>query len=207
MSGSIELIYTSDDSEGTWNPTGATGSKSGLCGSADGTESVTFADRRDPFVHGCGCELDHRERSKLIMASRCAISRRLQTRGSRCRRLNLHFAQPGNALVNNNCSKSELELLRLVERRLANGGSGEWWRHYTWQTAPTPALNITPASGDLLISWIVPPMPFVLQENIDLNATDWTDVTTQPTLNLTNLHHEVSMPLSSSNRLYRLKSL
>lgn len=78
---------------------------------------------------------------------------------------------------------------------------------YTWQTTPSPKLNVSASASGLLISWIVPSMPFVLQEAADLNAADWTDVTTQPTLNLTNLHHEVSMPLSSSNRFYRLKSL
>lgn len=78
---------------------------------------------------------------------------------------------------------------------------------YTWQATPTPTLNIRPTADGLRISWIVPSMPFVLQETADLNATGWIDVTTQPTLNLTNLHHEVSVPLSSTNRFYRLKSL
>ena len=78
---------------------------------------------------------------------------------------------------------------------------------YIWQTTPSPKLIITPAGNGLLISWIVPSMPFVLQENADLNTADWIDVTTQPTLNLTNLHHEVSVPLSISNRFFRLKGL
>lgn len=78
---------------------------------------------------------------------------------------------------------------------------------YTWQATPTPKLNIMPSNSGLLVSWIVPSMPFVLQENADLNTTDWIDVPTQPTLNLSNLHHEVSVPLSSTNRFYRLKSL
>jgi hypothetical protein len=78
---------------------------------------------------------------------------------------------------------------------------------YIWQTTPSPKLNITSSDSGLLISWIVPSMPFVLQEAADLNAADWTDVTTQPTLNLTNLHHQVSLPLSMSDRFYRLKQL
>lgn len=78
---------------------------------------------------------------------------------------------------------------------------------YTWQTTPSPKLNVSLFNSGLLISWIVPSMPFVLQEAADLNATDWIDVTTQPTLNLTNLHHEVNVPLSSTNRFFRLKSL
>ena len=78
---------------------------------------------------------------------------------------------------------------------------------YTWQTTPTPVLSLTPSDSSFLISWIVPSMPFVLQENLDLTTTNWTDVTTTPILNFTNLHHEVSVPLSSTNRFYRLKSL
>ena len=61
--------------------------------------------------------------------------------------------------------------------------------------------------GQVLISWIVPSMPFVLQESADLMTTNWTGVTTVPKLNFTNLHHEVSVPLSSANRFYRLRSL
>jgi len=78
---------------------------------------------------------------------------------------------------------------------------------YTWQTTPTPVLNITPSGSGLLISWIVPSMPFVLQENFDLATPDWTDVPTTPALNFTNLHHEVTVPLSTTNRFYRLRSL
>jgi len=78
---------------------------------------------------------------------------------------------------------------------------------YTWQTTPSPKLNITPSGSGLLISWIVPSMPFVLQENFDLATPNWTDVPTTPTLNFTNLHHEVTVPLSTTNRFYRLRSL
>lgn len=78
---------------------------------------------------------------------------------------------------------------------------------YIWQTTPAPVLCITPADGSFVISWIVPSIPFVLQENSDLATPNWTDVITTPILNFTNLHHEVSVPLSSSNRFYRLKSL
>ena len=78
---------------------------------------------------------------------------------------------------------------------------------YTWQATPSPKLNITHSGNGLLISWIAPSMPLVLQETAGLNTTDWIDVPTQPALNLTNLHNEVVLPLSSSYRFYRLKSL
>ena len=78
---------------------------------------------------------------------------------------------------------------------------------YTWQTTSPPTLDITPTAGGLLISWIVRSMPFVLQENADLNTPDWTAVPMTPILNLTNLHHEVTVPLSGTNQFYRLQSL
>lgn len=78
---------------------------------------------------------------------------------------------------------------------------------YTLQTTLAPVLSITPSGSNFLISWIVPSMPFVLQENADLNTPNWTAVPMTPILNLTNLHHEVTAPLSGTNRFYRLKSL
>jgi len=50
-------------------------------------------------------------------------------------------------------------------------------------------------------------MPFVLQESADLNTPNWTAVPMTPILNLTNLHHEVTVPLSGTNRFYRLQRL
>jgi hypothetical protein len=39
-------------------------------------------------------------------------------------------------------------------------------------------LDIAASGSGLLLSWIVPSMPFVLQENANLNTTDWIDVPT-----------------------------
>lgn len=78
---------------------------------------------------------------------------------------------------------------------------------YTFQTTPTPALTITPSASDFLLSWLVPSTHFVLQENSDLTVANWTDLATQPTLNFTNLHYEVVVSRSSTNRFYRLKQI
>jgi photosystem II stability/assembly factor-like uncharacterized protein len=77
---------------------------------------------------------------------------------------------------------------------------------YTSQTTPAPQLNITVASGNLLLSWIVPSINFVLQQNSDLTTTNWTPVTNIPVLNLTNLQNEVSLPQAASNEFYRLQN-
>jgi len=75
---------------------------------------------------------------------------------------------------------------------------------YTWQTTPTPVLNITPSGGNLLISWTVPSLNFWLQQNTNLNTTNWVDVPIAPTLNTSNLQNQVTLPATSGMIFYRL---
>lgn len=77
---------------------------------------------------------------------------------------------------------------------------------YTWQTTPHPVLNVTRIGTNLLLSWIIPSQPFVLQENADLTTTNWTDATSAPVLNLTNLQNQVTLPLPAGSRFYRLRA-
>jgi len=58
---------------------------------------------------------------------------------------------------------------------------------YTWQTTPTPTLNINRTGEDLQISWLIPSMSFVLQQSADLGSTNWTAVESAPIVNLTSL--------------------
>jgi len=83
----------------------------------------------------------------------------------------------------------------------AVNGGGIW----TLQSAPTAVLNIARSRGNFLLSWIVPSIHFVLQENADLSSTNWADVTIAPKLNLTNLQNELIVPAPTGNRFYRLK--
>ena len=75
---------------------------------------------------------------------------------------------------------------------------------YTTQITPAPRMSITPTNGGLKLSWIVPSTDFVLQENLDLTTTNWTDVTNTPVLNLTNLQDEVTLSSPASSCFYRL---
>ena len=76
---------------------------------------------------------------------------------------------------------------------------------YTRQTTPTPSLSIAPASTNAVLSWIIPSLPFALQQNLDLTTTNWTDVATPPVLNLANLQNQVLVsPPASGNLFYRL---
>ena len=75
---------------------------------------------------------------------------------------------------------------------------------YTWQSTPSPSLVITPGITNLILSWTLPSMSFVLQQSPDL--VSWVNVTNTPTLNLTNLQDEVTLALSNSSSFYRLKT-
>jgi hypothetical protein len=77
---------------------------------------------------------------------------------------------------------------------------------YISQTTPQPILNIASLGQNLLLSWLVPSMKFALQENVDFDSANWTDVTTTPALNYTNLHYQVTVPAPPGNRFYRLVS-
>ncbi len=77
---------------------------------------------------------------------------------------------------------------------------------YVWETTPQPVLTITPAGYNVLLSWIVPSRPFILQQSSDLASAVWTDVATPPVLNCSNLHHEVTLPAPTGPIFYRLKS-
>jgi hypothetical protein len=76
---------------------------------------------------------------------------------------------------------------------------------YTSQSIPAPQLSITPSGADLLVSWTMPSIDFLLQQNSDPTTTNWTDVPNAPALNLTNLQNWVTVPHSVNGRFYRLK--
>jgi len=96
------------------------------------------------------------------------------------------------------CLASSSDGCKLVA--VVNGGG-----IYTWQTTPHPLLNFAPSAGGLLLSWIIPSMPFVLQQSSGLDG-GWAEVSTTPALNYTNLHYEVSLAKPTGATFYRLVS-
>ena len=75
---------------------------------------------------------------------------------------------------------------------------------YLWQTVRPPQLNLTPAGGNLAVSWLVPSTNFVLQLNSDLSTTNWMELPDPPSLNLTNLQNQVIVSPTNSSGFYRL---
>jgi hypothetical protein len=73
------------------------------------------------------------------------------------------------------------------------------------QTTPASALDMVRSDTSAAISWIVPSMDFVLQQNADWTTTNWTDLPTPPVLNLTNLQYQMAIPTTNVRSFYRLK--
>jgi photosystem II stability/assembly factor-like uncharacterized protein len=84
--------------------------------------------------------------------------------------------------------------------------SAEFNGIYTWQSMPSPLLNIAPLNGKLALSWTLPSASFVLQQNSDPTSMNWVTVTNTPTLNLTNLQDQVILSPLPGNRFYRLQA-
>jgi photosystem II stability/assembly factor-like uncharacterized protein len=79
--------------------------------------------------------------------------------------------------------------------------NGIIWRS---QATPKPLLGLTPRSSSLVLSWPVPSMSLVLQQNSDLSTTNWVNMTGTPVLNLTNLQNEVTLFPTDRSGFYRL---
>jgi hypothetical protein len=80
---------------------------------------------------------------------------------------------------------------------------------YTLHFSPftlSPSLGIRSSGTNAVISWLVPSLNFVLQQNTGLTTSNWIDVTIAPVLNTANLHNEVLVPNTVGNAHYRLAS-
>ena len=70
---------------------------------------------------------------------------------------------------------------------------------------PSPRLIVGVSGPDLGLSWLIPSTRSILQQTAALGSGRWEDVPTPPVLELTNLHHRVSLTPSPGNRYFRLK--
>ena len=73
---------------------------------------------------------------------------------------------------------------------------------YTSQSIQPPLVNLAPANGNLMLSWLVPSTNFVLEQSPDL--MNWLEVTNTPVLNLNNLQDEVVFSPTNHTGFYRL---
>jgi S1-C subfamily serine protease len=75
---------------------------------------------------------------------------------------------------------------------------------YVYNSTPAPVLSLAPSDGNATISWVIPSASFALQQSSDLS--NWTEVTNQPALNLSNLQNQLALPASDNRQFYRLKN-
>ena len=67
-------------------------------------------------------------------------------------------------------------------------------------------LSVKSSGNDVSISWTVPSINFVLQQNATLRRSDWLEVEASRILNPTNLHYEVNLVPAKEPRFFRLAS-
>jgi hypothetical protein len=77
---------------------------------------------------------------------------------------------------------------------------------YTSQTTPHPVLSATPGVAGLTLSWTVPSTNFVVQQNLNLETTNWAGVTNSPVLNPANLQEQLTLSPANNAGFFRLKS-
>jgi hypothetical protein len=78
---------------------------------------------------------------------------------------------------------------------------------YRAQSVPQPVLKTRLSGANLILSWIVPSAPFVLQETDDVTNPNWSALPLVPVLNTSTLENEVTVPLRTGNSFYRLKGV
>lgn len=78
---------------------------------------------------------------------------------------------------------------------------------YRAQRVPQPVLKTRLSGANLVLSWIVPSAPFVLQETDDITNPNWSALPSVPVLNTSTLENEVTVPLRTGNSFYRLKGI
>jgi hypothetical protein len=74
------------------------------------------------------------------------------------------------------------------------------------QAVLAPVIDIGVSAGHLVLSWVVPSAPFVLQQSTDIGAVNWTNTPGAPVLNYSTLCEEVTVPPSGRQMFYRLVS-
>jgi hypothetical protein len=73
---------------------------------------------------------------------------------------------------------------------------------YTFQTIPSPQLSLAASGSNLDVSWLIPSTPMALQQSSDLIS--WTNITSLPALNLTNLRNHAFFAASNTASFFRL---
>jgi hypothetical protein len=211
-------VYISSDSGTTWTSNNVTAYWQSIACSADGTKAVAVAypgqvytstnsgvSWNSHFVFGSnigfGSVASSSDGTRLVVAGRegsAPIFVSTNSGNTWIKQTNVSVIAEWNAVAS---SADGHKLFAATYGLLGNDNSGGI---YNLQTAPSPQLNLALASTNLTISWTVPSTNFILQQNIDLTATNWSTITDSPSLNCTGIQYQVNLPLTNSGSFFRL---
>lgn len=92
---------------------------------------------------------------------------------------------------------------------LAGSADGKKWLGvdytegvYTLEAPASPAVSITGSGGNLVLSWPLPSGPLTVQASQDM--VDWSGITNQPTLDLTDLVYSLTVTPGGGSGFFRL---
>ena len=77
---------------------------------------------------------------------------------------------------------------------------------YTLYNSPKPHLGLAVSSSQTGLAWTMPGTNFIVQQSSDLAVTGWLTLTNEPTLNLTNLQYQLSLPMTNGMGFFRLST-
>jgi len=77
---------------------------------------------------------------------------------------------------------------------------------YKLQITPAPILSSVVVGTNLLLSWTVPSMSFILEQSPILSPGSWQAVAVEPVLDYSNLEYQVTIPNPQGIMFYRLVS-
>ena len=170
-------VYLSTNSGATWTKTMApTADWTGVASSADGTRLVAVADN-GPIYSSTNSGLDWTD-----------------------------SGAPTNYWRSVSSSADGGKLVAIVGGFNSSAGENRIGPIYTFQAAPAPQLSVKSSGSNVSISWIIPSINFVLQQNASLKGSDWLGVEASRVLNPTNLHYEVNLLQSTGPMFFRLAS-
>jgi len=75
---------------------------------------------------------------------------------------------------------------------------------YTLYNVPKPRLHLVKSGGQAGLAWTLTGTNFVVQQSMGLNGAGWQTLTNEPTLNLSNLQYQLSLPMTNSSGYFRL---
>ena len=76
---------------------------------------------------------------------------------------------------------------------------------FTLQRRPTPNVKTGLSAQGVVLLWVIPSAPFILQQSADVSTGQWTGFSATPVANPTSLTYQATIPSTGKLRFFRLK--